>query len=292
MSVAPAPPISLRSAAAPLPVYVPVRLPRWAVPALVAASPLLIVAMGPLFWQADPLAQNLIGRLAGMTPQHPLGTDELGRDMLARILRGGQLSLGVSAAVTAVTAVIGVALGSIAAQRCGGLLDALLMRLIDILLAFPFLLVALAVAGLAGGGVGGIFIALVLFGWVTHALVSRAETVRVSSGLFVEAARACGATPLRVYTRHVLPNALPPLIVISVVRFSQTLLAIAGLSFLGVGVQPPTPEWGALLSEGMPFVERAPLLLLVPGVAVTLSCLVLTLGSEALRRALKPPVVC
>lgn len=262
--------------------------PRWLKPLLVATLPLLVVVVGPLLWPLDPVAQDLIRRLSGPTSGHPLGTDELGRDMLARILAGGRISLGVTLAVTTLTAACGVALGSLAAYRCGGLLDILLLRLINILLAFPFLLVALAVAGLAGGGIGSIVVALTLFGWVTHALVARSETVRVSAIPFVEAARASGATPLRVYWSHVLPNALPPLLVVTVVRFSQILLAIAGLSFLGVGVQPPTPEWGALLSEGMPYVESAPHMLLAPGVAVTLSCLILTLAAEALRRVLKP----
>lgn len=262
--------------------------PPWAVPALVAALPIAAVVLGPLVWRVDPITQDLLARLGGPTPEHPLGTDQLGRDLLARILHGGRLSLGVSVLVTGLTSVIGVLLGSLAAQRPHGMLDVLLMRLVDVLLAFPFLLVALAVSGLAGGGIGGIFVALTLFGWVTHALVARGETLRVNRSLFVEAARAVGGSGGRVYLFHVLPNIVSPLLVVTVVRFSQTILAIAGLSFLGVGVQPPTPEWGALLSEGLPYMERAPHVLLAPGIAVTVSCLVLTLGAEALRGALKP----
>lgn len=260
---------------------------RWLTPALVAMLPVLVVAAGPAWWRADPVSQDLLARLQAPSLAHPLGTDQLGRDLLARILHGGRLSLGLSLAVTAITAVVGVALGSLAASCCGGAVDVLLMRLVDILLAFPFLLVALTISGLSGGGIGGIFVALALFGWVTHARVARAETLRVRALLFVEAARSLGAAPRRVYLGHVLPSMAPPLLVVSVVRFGQTILAIAGLSFLGVGVQPPTPEWGALLSEGLPYMERAPHVLLVPGLAVSLSCLVLTLGAEGLRRSLR-----
>src|SRR5207248_4379802 len=124
-------------------------------PALVALTPVLVVAAGPVWWGLDPVSQDLLARLQAPSPVHPLGTDQLGRDMLARILHGGRLSLGLSLAVTAITAAVGAALGSLAAAAAGGAVDVLLMRLVDILLAFPFLLVALTISGLSGGGIGG-----------------------------------------------------------------------------------------------------------------------------------------
>ncbi|MGE3271264.1 MAG: ABC transporter permease [Chloroflexota bacterium] len=246
-----------------------------------------LVTLGPLVWQTDPRAQVLTSRLRGPTPERPLGSDQLGRDLFVRILHGGRISLGVSLVVTVVSATIGIALGSIAASR-GGFVELVITRIVDILLAFPFLLLALVVAGLSGGGVNGIVMALGLFGWGTYARVARVETARVRANPFVESARVVGSSPVRTFVRHVLPNAAPTLLVLAVARYGQTILTIAGLSFLGVGVQPPTPEWGAMLAEGLPFLERAPHVLLAPGLAVTISCLVVSLSAEAWRRVLDP----
>lgn len=256
-----------------------------------AASPLVLVTvlalLGPFVWRVDPNNQELVQRLRGPSLEHPLGTDEFGRDLLSRVLYGGRLSMGVSLIVTALTAAIGITLGSVAAGA-GGLVDLVLMRLVDVLLAFPFLLLALTVAGLSGGGVIGIVLALGLFGWGTYARVSRAETLRVRASPMIEAARAVGASPVRIGVVHVLPNALPALAVLAMVRFAHTILTIAGLSFLGVGVQPPTPEWGAMLNQGVPFLERAPLVVLMPALAVTGACLLLSASAEGLRRAIDP----
>jgi len=246
-----------------------------------------LVTVGPFFWQTDPRAQVLTTRLRGPTPDRPLGSDQLGRDLFSRVLYGGRLSLGVSLVVTLVSAAIGVVLGSISASR-GGLVDLFITRVVDILLAFPFLLLALVVAGLSGGGVNGIVLALGLFGWGTYARVARVETARIRTYPFVEAARVVGVSPVRTFLVHVLPNAAPTLLVLAVARYGQTILTIAGLSFLGVGVQPPTPEWGAMLAEGLPFLERAPHVLLAPGLAVTLACLIVSLSAEAWRRVLDP----
>jgi peptide/nickel transport system permease protein len=245
-----------------------------------------LVTLGPALWPVDPRAQTLTARLRGPSFDRPLGTDQLGRDLLARILHGGRLSLGVSLVVTVISAVIGIALGGIAASR-GGLVDLVLMRLVDVLLAFPFLLLALVVAGLSGGGINGMVLALGLFGWGTYARIARVETARVRAMPFVEAARAIGLPP-RTFVRHVLPNAMPALLVLAVARYGQTILTIAGLSFLGVGIQPPTPEWGSVLNEGLPFLERAPHVLLAPALAVTLACLIVSLAAEGWRRILDP----
>lgn len=258
---------------------------------LPAALPLLLVLgtvlLGPLLWRSDPAAQDLADRLRGPSWRHPLGTDQLGRDTLSRVLHGGRLSLGVSLVVTLVTATVGIAVGS-AAAGVRGLAETAIMRVVDVMLAFPFLLVALTIAGLSGGGVRGIILAIGAFGWGTYARVARAETLRVRASPMVEAAHALGAGPLRVAVRHVLPNALPALVVLAVVRFAHTILTIAGLSFLGVGVRPPTPEWGAMLYQGLPYLERAPLLVLVPGLTVTGACLLLSAAAEGVQRLLNP----
>jgi peptide/nickel transport system permease protein len=264
---------------------------RWPWSALAPTGLLVLVVglvtLGPALWPVDPRAQTLTARLREPSFDRPLGTDQLGRDLLARILHGGRLSLGVSLVVTAISAVIGVALGGIAASRVG-LVDLLLTRLVDIVLAFPFLLLALVVAGLSGGGVNGMILALGLFSWGTYARVARVETARVRAMPFVESARAVGLPPVRTFVRHVLPNAMPALLVLAVARYGQTILTIAGLSFLGVGIQPPTPEWGSMLAEGLPFLERAPHVLLAPALAVTLACLVVSLAAEGWRQILNP----
>jgi peptide/nickel transport system permease protein len=256
-------------------------------PSVLLLLVVVAVTAGPWLWPLDPRQQTLTARLRPPTPDHPLGMDQLGRDLLSRVLYGGRLSLGVSLVVVLVSATIGIALGSVAASR-GGLFDQLAMRLVDILLAFPFLILALVVAGLSGGGINGMVLALGLFGWGTYARVARVETARIRALPFVESARVVGASPVWTFVRHVLPNAAPSLLVLAVARYGQTILTIAGLSFLGVGVQPPTPEWGSMLFEGLPFLERAPHVLLVTGVAVTLSCLIVSLAAEGWRRLLDP----
>lgn len=278
-------PLPFAGASPAQPVRGPLRRRGMLRPLLALLAVALVFGVGPVAWPVSPVTQDLSMRLQGPSLQRPLGVDQLGRDLLARLLHGGRLSLGISLIVTVITAALGTGLGSLAASRGGGV-DLAITRVTEILAGFPFLLLALAVAGLSGGGARGIVLALSLFGWATYARVARAEVMRVQALPFIEAAVALGARPWRVLTRHVLPNAAPPLLVLAIARFSRTIISIAGLSFLGVGVQPPTPEWGAMLSEGRAYIERAPHLMLVPGVAVTLSCLVVSLAGEALRRNL------
>jgi peptide/nickel transport system permease protein len=247
----------------------------------------LIFGVGPVLWPVSPIMQDLSVRLQGPSLQRPLGADHLGRDLLARLLHGGRLTLGMSATATTITAAMGTGLGCLAASSGGGV-DLVISRVTEIMVGFPYLLLALAVAGLSGGGARGIVLALSLFGWSTYARIARAEVMRIRALPFVEAAVALGARPWRVLIRHVLPNAVPLLLVLAIARFSRTVISIAGLSFLGVGVQPPTPEWGVMLAEGRVYIERAPHLVLVPGVAVTLCCLVVSLAAEGLRRRLHP----
>jgi len=248
---------------------------------------LVLVLAGPLAWRIDPAEQDLERRLEGPSLEHPLGTDQLGRDLLSRVLHGGRLTLGVSVLVVLLSGALGTVIG-VASGAGGGLADLVIARVIDVMVAMPFLLVALAAGGLSGGGVHTLVLTLGLFGWTNYARVARVETRRLLSAPMIEAARAVGAGPLRVFVRHLLPNIAAPLLVLAVVRYSYSVLAIAGLSFLGVGVQPPTPEWGAMLADGMRFLERAPHVLIVPGTAITLSCLVVSLTGESIRRRLNP----
>lgn len=258
---------------------------------LVALGPLLVVAAivlgGPLLWHIGPTAQTLTDRLQGPTWDHPLGTDNLGRDLLARVLHGGRLSLGVSLLITVGTCIIGVTIGMLAAAS-GWLADTLFLRVTDVLIGIPFLLLALTIAGLTGGGIRGITLAICSLAWISFARVTRDETRRVSRLPMVMAAEAAGARLPRIYLRHILPNIWPPISVLLVVRFSHTILTLAGLSFLGVGAQPPTAEWGAMLDQGLPYFQRAPQVVLAPGLAVTLSCFFVTMSGFALERLMDP----
>lgn len=247
----------------------------------------VLVLAGPLVWRVDPAEQHLERRLESPSLEHPLGTDQLGRDLLSRVLHGGRLTLGVSVLVVLLSGAVGTVIG-VASGAGGGIADLVITRVIDVMVAMPFLLVALAAGGLSGGGVHTLVLTLGLFGWTNYARVARVETRRLLGTPMIEAARAVGASPLRVFVRHLLPNIAPPLLVLAVVRYSHSVLAIAGLSFLGVGVQPPTPEWGAMLADGMRFLERAPHVLIVPGTAITLSCLVVSLTGESIRRRINP----
>lgn len=270
-------------AAEPLP-----RARRWRLAPLVPLAALLVlVVAGPFLWPLDPAEQDLTARLQTPSLEHPLGTDQLGRDLLSRVLHGGRISLGVSFLAVLLSGAIGTLLGTLSGLT-RGILDLVVMRVVDLLVSMPFLLLALAVAGLSGGGLKGIVLALGLFGWTNYARLSRAEAMRLRGTLMVEAAQAVGAGPTRILFRYLLPNLAGPILVLAVVRFSHAVLTIAGLSFLGVGVQPPTPEWGAMLADGVRFLERAPHVLLVPGTAITAACLVVSLSGDALRRYLDP----
>lgn len=262
--------------------------PSWWLSIAAVAVPILAVVIGPVLWTVEPSAQDLADRLASPSAAHPLGTDALGRDVLARVLSGGRVSIGVGLIVTVLVTILGVLLGSLASAWSGRWPDQLFLRFVSLVMAFPFMLAALTIAGLWGGGLRGIVVALVAFAWETHAVVARAELIKARGLPYVTAARGFGVRPLTIYFRHLLPSALPSLIAVTVFRFSTVILAVASLSFLGVGVSPPQAEWGSMVSEGAPYFEQAPLLLIGPGVAVTLTCLAVSLLGERIRRSINP----
>ncbi len=248
---------------------------------------LLAFLAGPELWPEDPAGQDLAGRLRGPSVAHPLGTDQLGRDVLARVLHGGRLSLAIAGAVTVASAAAGVAVG-MAAAAPWALLRLAGRRAIELVLAFPWLLLSLTIAGLLGGGPVAVGAALAAVGWVPFARVVESGIVSLRGQPFVTAAAAVGAGPLRVYCCHLLPNLLPQVAVLAVVRYAHVILAIGTLSFLGVGVQPPRPEWGAMLQDAMPYFYRAPHLLLAPFGATLVVSLALAAVGEQLRRSLDP----
>ncbi len=254
-----------------------------AVLALFAASAVLAPWLAP----HDPVAVDLANHLAEPSWQHLLGTDHLGRDTLSRLLYGARVSLTLSLISVGSALVAGTAAGLAAAWH-RGLVDAAVVRVVDVLLAFPDLLLAIAVVAVLGRGDVGTIVAVAVFSTPTFTRVARASALTATSRDFVLAARAVGAPGWWVLGRHVLPNCLSPIVAQATIMLGTALLVASGLSFLGLGVQPPAPEWGAMLSRGRDLLRTAPLGAIAPGLAITLVALSFSLAGDGLRDALDP----
>jgi peptide/nickel transport system permease protein len=246
-----------------------------------------LALLAPLVAPHDPAAQDVLDRYAAPSLEHPLGTDQLGRDELSRLLYGGRTSLLTSIALGAGILVIGLAVGT-TSGFAGGIIDGAVMRVIDVLLAFPNFLLVLVVVGALGPGLVNLSVAFLVAGWVGYARVVRGLVLAAKERPFVEAARSLGLRPRRVALGHVLPNVLAPVIVLWTLRTGQLLLALAALSFLGLGVQPPTPEWGAMLNDARDSLAQAPMLMVYPGALITLAALGFNLLGDGLRDVLDP----
>lgn len=241
----------------------------------------------PVLAPNDPTALDPLLALQGPSVEFPLGTDNLGRCILSRLLYGSRISLGTATLATMMIMTIGVTLGAISGYY-GGWIDAVLMRVVDVLLAFPGLVVALAIAGTLGPSVVHAMLGLVSIWWVGYARVVRGLVLSVRERPFVESARAMGASNLWILWRHVVPNVVLPVVVLATLELGQLILAIAALNFLGLGAKPPTPEWGAMLNEGRPYLQLAPQLMIYPGLAITLVVLGFNLLGDGLRDLLDP----
>jgi peptide/nickel transport system permease protein len=250
--------------------------------ALIVGFVVLAAAVGPWMVTFDPSDQDLALRLEGPSRRHWFGLDELGRDILARVLWGGRVSLLVGALVVSVSASMGAVIGSIAGYY-GGVVDEAVSRVIDVLLAFPGLLLAIALVAVLGPSLTNAALALSSIGWVGYARLVRAQVLQTRELEYVSAARALGAATPRILFRHILPAALPALIVQATLGMGGAILSEAALSFLGLGVQPPTPSWGAMLNYGRVHVLDAPHLTVFPGLAIALLVLGLNLLGDGLR---------
>ena len=255
--------------------------------ALIVLTTVVAAVAGPWLLPYDPAAQQLALRLEGPSLAHWFGLDELGRDIFARVLAGARISLLVGLVVVGVSSTIGVALGSVAGYF-GGRIDEAISRLIDILLAFPGLLLAIALVAVLGPSLTNVVLALSLIGWVGYARLVRGQVLRARELEFVLAARALGATTLRILVRHVIPSTLPAVTVQATLGMGGAILAEAALSFLGLGVQPPTPSWGTMLSYGRGHMLDAPHLTVFPGVAIALLVLGFNFLGDGLRDRLDP----
>jgi peptide/nickel transport system permease protein len=251
--------------------------------AVVAAA-----AAAPWLAPADPLRSDFAASLLPpASPGHPLGTDQLGRDLLARVLHGARLALFIGTCTVLATAVAGGLLGLVAGfvERWP---SAVLMRIADVQLSFPFILLAMTINAIVGLGLRNIIISLSAAGWVVYARVVRGEVLSVKERDYVHAAAALGVGRPRLLFRHVLPNVAPSMIVVASLQFSQFIVAEAAISFLGFGVQPPTPAWGSMLAESRDFLYVAWWLAAFPGAALALTALGVNLLGDWLRDTLDP----
>lgn len=253
----------------------------------ILATLVVAAALAPWVSPYDPVAQDVVSRFAPPSAEHLLGTDHLGRDVLSRLLYGARYSMFAALAVGTAVLGIGLAIGLVSGF-IGGWLDGLIMRVVDVLLAFPSFLLALAVVGALGPGLVNLMVALVLVSWASYARIVRGLVLSVREEPYVEAATALGLRSRRVAIRHVLPSVLAPVVVLWTLQSGRLLLAISALSFLGLGIQPPTPEWGAMLNEARTYLARAPQLMVYSGTLITLAALGFNLVGDGLRDVLDP----
>jgi peptide/nickel transport system permease protein len=245
---------------------------------------------GPVLTPYDPASQELARRLEGPSLAHPFGLDELGRDIFARILSGARISLMVGLAVVSVSSSLGMLFGSIAGYF-GGRVDDVISRVIDVLMAFPGILLAIALVAVLGPSLTNVVLALSVIGWVGYARLVRGQALRAREFEFVQAARALGASSARIVLRHVLPTALPAVVVQATLGMAGAIIAEAALSFLGLGVQPPTPSWGTMLDAGRAHLFDAPHLTIFPGLAIAILVLGFNFLGDGLRDRIDPKMV-
>lgn len=260
-------------------------MPR--VGAFIVLAAIVAALAGPFLVPYDANLQELPLRLAGPSRAHPFGLDELGRDILARVLSGARISLLVGLVVVSVSASAGILFGSVAGY-VGGWVDDAISRVMDVLLAFPGILLAIALVAVLGPSLTNVVLALSVIGWVSYARLVRGQVLRARELEFVQAARALGANTRRVLLQHVIPTTLPAVLVQATLGMAGSIIAEASLSFLGLGVQPPTPSWGTMLNGGRAHLLDAPHLTIFPGAAIALLVLGFNFLGDGLRDALDP----
>ncbi|MFW5679852.1 MAG: nickel transporter permease [Pseudomonadota bacterium] len=248
---------------------------------------LLVAAFAPWLAPYDPNVQNLANRLQPPSAAHWLGTDELGRDILSRIIHGSRITLYIVTLVVVIAAPVGLLVGTVAGYL-GGWIDTVLMRLTDIFLAFPRLILALAFVAALGPGIENAVIAIAITAWPAYARIARAETLTLRRADFIAAVRIQGAGSGRIILRHVMPLCLPSLIVRVTLDMAGIILTAAGLGFLGLGAQPPAPEWGAMISTGRAYLLDQWWVATIPGIAICLVSLGFNLLGDGLRDLLDP----
>jgi peptide/nickel transport system permease protein len=243
---------------------------------------ILVAVLAPLLAPYDVYEMNMPNRLKAPSATHLFGTDDFGRDLLTRILYGARISLAVSLGTVCLAILIGVTIG-LTSGYLGGATDMWLMRVVDVFLSFPAILLALALVAVLGTGLGNLIVALALVSWTTYARVVRASTLAIKEEEYITAARVVGVPTWRILVRHVLPNAAAPIIVIAALGMGNAVVSEAAMSFLGLGVQPPEPSWGTTLTFGLAFLREDPYLSTFPGLAIMFVVLGFNLLGDGLR---------
>lgn len=247
----------------------------------------ILAILAPVIAPYDPSHIEMSKKLQTPSSEHWLGTDDKGRDILSRLLYGSRISLTVGILSTVLGAVVGIVLGIVSGYY-GRWIDSVIMRICDVLLAFPGILLALAIVSILGASTTNVIIAVAFFAIPTFARIVRGSTLSVKKLEYIDAIRAMGSSDFRIIFKHILPNILSPIIVQSTLYIASAIITASALSFLGMGTQPPTPEWGTMLAQGRSYVAQAPHLTLIPGLVILLVVVGFNLFGDGLRDALDP----
>lgn len=248
---------------------------------------LLVTLFGPLFEPYNPTKMELSQKFIAPCREFIFGTDHLGRDIFSRVIEGARVSLVIAGCVVLFSAVLGVVLGMISGYM-GGAVDMLIMRVVDALLAFPTIIFALALSTMMGTGQTNRIIAITCIQWTRYARIARGETLMLKNAEYVEAARSIGNNTAQILAKYIFPNVVSKIIILASLDIGTIILYCASLSFLGLGAQPPSPDWGVMISEGKDYIQYAPWLTLFPGLAIALSALAFNMLGDGLRDLLDP----
>jgi ABC-type dipeptide/oligopeptide/nickel transport system permease subunit len=260
---------------------------RFVVYSVLSLAICLAALVGPFLVPNNPIKSNLAMVNQPPSMDYPFGTDKLGRCLFSRVICGGSTTIFSSLLLVFIIFTFGTVVG-VVSSYVGGRLDTLCMRVTDIVLAFPDMVLAIAVAGLLGGGLTNAIITLACVSWTKYARLARSQVLSLRGQSFIEAAKVSGNTDIQIIIRHILPNAMGPLIVTAALDIGAMMINLAGLSFLGLGVSPPTPEWGAMLNEGRTYFQQFPGTIFFPGTAIFVSIMIFNLFSDSLRDLLAP----
>ena len=247
----------------------------------------LIAIFAPWLAPGDAFTSNMSQALQAPSSHHLFGTDKLGRDVLSRVIYGTQLSLFMGVSIVVIMVSIGTIIGAVAGYF-GGKIEIILMRLADIMLSFPGVVLAIAIAGILGGSILNTIIALSVVGWAKYARLVRSMTLKVRGEKYVTAAVMMGASTTTILRRHIIPNILPLVVTTGALDIGAIMIEVAGLSFLGFGAQPPTPEWGLMLNEGRQYLQTSPWLMAFPGMSILIVVAIFNLWSDSLRDVVDP----